>query len=374
MINNLKEGDQFVAVSDGKGGFKLFPKNSTNKSGAGGGCGTLFLYVLLGLWALIVLLLLVGIICIPFLLAIVALYQDNESSKRLRIYSIGIFIVISAILFLIFPQINSLKALTADILSYKKTVNFFLILNGIGVSSAILGLIKVASNKFNTIYTIVTASLFILFSLIFNKDEILSFLKDPPQYFTSEQLSIACDCYNESLTVTNMERMDLSNQAREKRDYCYNLFAKDYDYNEHSHEFIDQRMKVACEKNNPNNQHIESSNTNVILPINSDDRIIMQKMVGEWKVIKVNSNDLSPKNKAKLEKIQLLITDQVTKFKYDNGVYSEGNKYFVSHGKYYENNVKVYDSIWFEKNNILRIKIKIEDGENVELEFKRTEK
>ena len=43
--HNIKAGDEFVAVTDDKGGFSLRPKNSG--SGGGGGAGILLLLILL---------------------------------------------------------------------------------------------------------------------------------------------------------------------------------------------------------------------------------------------------------------------------------------------------------------------------------------
>ena len=235
---NLKHGDEFVAVSDGKGGYSLKPKKNND---SGGGAGVLIL-------ALILIVLLFAVACSPLILAFYALYTNNESSKKMRIYSIGIFLGMIASLYLIFPQIESLKSFSVEILSYGKLVMFLWILNGFGLISSIAGLTNIISNKANSIFTIVATTTFILIAFLTNKDAVLSGKINPS--FTDEQLDKACDCYNNSFEVTRIVGDDLSPQDRASRIRCCELFEpKDYQFDD-GMDIVYQNMKDACETKN----------------------------------------------------------------------------------------------------------------------------
>jgi hypothetical protein len=233
--NKIKHGDEFVAVKDGKGGYSLKPKK---KKESGEGAGILIL-------ALLLIIVVLAAVSSPLILAFYALYTNNESSQKMRIYSIGIFIGMLAALYLIFPQIESLKNSSEEILSYGKLVNFFWILNGFGVISSIAGLTNIISNKSNSIFTIVAATFFILIAFIANKDAVLSGRIEPS--FTNEQLINACDCYNNSFEVTKIPGDDLSSEDRESRIRCSKLFEpKDFKFPDNM-DIVYQNMKDACE-------------------------------------------------------------------------------------------------------------------------------
>ena len=233
--NKIKHGDEFVAVTDGKGGYSLKPKKNNE---SGGGTGILIL-------AFIIIILLLAVACSPLILAFYALYINNESSNKMRIYSIGIFIGMLAALYLIFPQIESLKTFSDEILSYGKLVKFVWILNGFGLISSIVGLTNLISNKSNSIFTIIVTIMFILVAFLANKDAILSGKIEPS--FTNEQLTKACDCYNNSFEVTKIHGDDLSPQDRASRINCSKLFEpKDYKFTDNM-DIIYHNMKDACE-------------------------------------------------------------------------------------------------------------------------------
>ena len=65
--------------------------------------------------------------------------------------------------------------------------------------------------------------------------------------FTNEQLTKACDCYNNSFEVTKIHGDDLSPQDRASRINCSKLFEpKDYKFTDNM-DIIYQNMKDACE-------------------------------------------------------------------------------------------------------------------------------
>lgn len=235
--NKINHGDEFIAVNDGKGGFSIKPKKNND---SGGGAG---LFIL----ALIVIIILLALVCSPLILAIYAFYVQEESSKKMRIYSVGMFIGMIAALYFIFPQIESLKSFSEEILSYKKLVRFFWILNGFGLISSIAGLSKIVTNRTNRIFTILAALVFILVTIFLNKNAVFSGKIEPS--FTNEQLKESCDCYNNSYEVTKIKADDLGYEERRSRIRCMDLFKpKDFRYLEDDLDIIFQRMKDACEE------------------------------------------------------------------------------------------------------------------------------
>ena len=173
--NKINHGDEFIAVNDGKGGYSLKPKKNNNSDGGAG------FFIL----ALIVIVILLALVCSPLILALYAFYVYEDSSKKMRIYSIGMFVGMIAALYFIFPQIESLKSFSQEILSYKKLVRFIWILNGLGLLSSIAGLSKIVSNKTNRIFTIVAALVFVLTTIYLNKNAVFSGEIEPS--FTNEE-------------------------------------------------------------------------------------------------------------------------------------------------------------------------------------------
>ena len=235
--NKINHGDEFIAVNDSKGGFSLKPKKNND---SGGGAGFLVL-------ALIIIVIFLALLCSPLIFAIYAFYVNEESAKKMRIYSIGMFIGMIAALYFIFPQFDSLKSFSEEILSYEKLVRFFWILNGFGIISSIAGLSKIVADKPNKIVSIVATMVFILVTIFLNKNTLFSGKIEPS--FTNEQLKEACDCYNNSYEVTKIKADDLGYEERQLRIKCMDLFKpKDFRYLEDDLDIIFQNMKKACEE------------------------------------------------------------------------------------------------------------------------------
>lgn len=236
FFNKVRDGDEFVAVSDGKGGFRLTPKNS---GGDLGGC-------LLVLVAIALFLALFSIVLIPAGMALYAFTKDDEGARRIRTYIVAIF-AISALINMFASDSEFVQSVSDLYMSYEVLFNIVLLLNLVGLASAVAGLFGI-SDRFNKVLTQFSMVGILVFSIFYYGERILE--HTPPdvsnrRYFSQEKLDIACDCYRVSYEFTQTNYDDLSSQSdKNLRSKCYDLFQEDtYDLTEDT----DALMKRACE-------------------------------------------------------------------------------------------------------------------------------
>ena len=234
--HNIKAGDEFVAVTDDKGGFSLRPKNSG--SGGGGGAGILLLLILLFV-------LLLALALVPLILAISAFFVKDKLVSKLRWYSILTYFGILLCIYFVFPINSDFKEISDGILAHERLFFFGMVLNGIGVLSSIAGITQKLSNKANLRITLFSSVCYIIFALIFYQDYIFGNKID----FTKEQLSKACDCYENSYEQTGIRGDDLSKSDLKIRIDCLDLFEpEDFSYLKDDLDLIYQRMTQACDE------------------------------------------------------------------------------------------------------------------------------
>ena len=231
VFNNIKEGDTFEAVSDGKGGFNFKPKG-----GSDGGGGGLFVLVF------IVVALLIAVICLPLVLALYALMLDDYSARKTRKLALIISVVL-ILAYFIGQQIESVKPIVDVILSYKRLFSIGLVLNTIGVVSALVGLIKGIPNKFNSLCTISSVigclgvAIYRFGGDMFDKSEVAA--------YTKEQLNMACECYENSYSNKPIAYDNMRSRDQKMRTKCFELFKpKDYEIGDN----VDTLMKQACDQ------------------------------------------------------------------------------------------------------------------------------
>jgi uncharacterized membrane protein YhaH (DUF805 family) len=241
LFSNVKDGDEFIAVSDGTGGFNLKPKNSGNNEL--GGC--LIILLVIGL------VLVVSLILLPAGLAIYAFSKDDDSARKIRIYVVLIFAVLALIQIfasdlLVTQQIHDLY------MSYEIFFGIILLLNFVGLASAVIALFGL-SDQINKVITQYSMIGIIAFSIYQHGWKIIEYT--PPDIssrraFSKEKIDIACDCYRVSFEYTQKIYDDLTRQSdKDLRSRCYDLFREDPNQ---ATEIVDALMKRACELKNSN--------------------------------------------------------------------------------------------------------------------------
>jgi len=229
FFNSIKEGDVFVARSDGRGGVNLTPKGSGGNSNLGG--------CLLILVLIVVLLAFLSVVLLPAALALYAFTQDDDAAKRIRVYVINIFVVLALVHY--FGQdLEILQPVFDLLMRYQVLFGIIFVLNLVGLASALLGLIG-SSEAYNKLATRFAMLGIVLYAVVVYGDKILE------KSFTKEQLDIACDCYRVSVGYTNTAYDDLSSESAKKlRSRCYDLFDEERTAQT---AVTDAAMKKACD-------------------------------------------------------------------------------------------------------------------------------
>ena len=238
----VKEGDEFVAVNDGKGGCSLKPKDGNGSGGNYEGLGQVLIFLL---FIVALLILLIG----PFLFALYASYKGNKGSEKIRSYIVLFFfftaIAIGSFYFVVDAALW--ESLMSESVAYQKLFYLLLGLNLIGLLSAFFGIRKTISNSKNLVFSLVLSVVFVGIHLYIYRDT--AWLEKKQKPFTEIQLSRACDCYENSYEQTGIHGDYLNASDRERRSKCLDLFTpEDFRFMEDDFDIIYQNMKKACQE------------------------------------------------------------------------------------------------------------------------------